>query len=128
MLTADQTTELAEMFRLLGEPNRLRIVASCLDRTLSVGEITARLVLSQSLVSHHLRLLRAARLLKAVRRGKQVYYSISDEHVREMLTNMIEQIAERVSMTTTSTSKQESHHERDNRAGEMCVQRLRLRR
>ncbi|MEA2728418.1 MAG: ArsR family transcriptional regulator, lead/cadmium/zinc/bismuth-responsive transcriptional, partial [Acetobacteraceae bacterium] len=43
MLTADQTTELAEMFRLLGEPNRLRIVASCLDRTLSVGEITARL-------------------------------------------------------------------------------------
>ncbi|MEA2767515.1 MAG: ArsR family transcriptional regulator, lead/cadmium/zinc/bismuth-responsive transcriptional [Acetobacteraceae bacterium] len=94
MLTADQTTELAEMFRLLGEPNRLRIVASCLDRTLSVGEITARLAQSQSLVSHHLRLLRAARLLKAVRRGKQVYYSIADGHVREMLTNMIEHIAE----------------------------------
>jgi ArsR family transcriptional regulator, lead/cadmium/zinc/bismuth-responsive transcriptional repressor len=94
MLTADQTTELAEMFRLLGEPNRLRIVASCLDRTLSVGEITARLAQSQSLVSHHLRLLRAARLIKAVRRGKQVYYSIADEHVREMLTNMIEHIAE----------------------------------
>jgi DNA-binding transcriptional ArsR family regulator len=94
MLNADQITELAELFRLLGEPNRLRIVASCLDGPLSVGEISARLTLSQSLVSHHLRLLRAARLLKAGRRGKQVFYSIPDCHVREMLTNMIEHLIE----------------------------------
>ena len=94
MLDADQTTELAELFRLLGEPNRLRIVTSCLDGPLSVGEITERLILSQSLVSHHLRLLRAARLLKAGRRGKQVFYSIPDCHVREMLTNMIEHLTE----------------------------------
>jgi len=59
-----------------------------------VGEITARLALSQSLVSHHLRLLRAARLLKAGKRGKQVFYSIPDCHVREMLVNMIEHMAE----------------------------------
>ena len=78
MLTADQTSGLAEMFRLLCEPNRLSIVASCLDGSLSVGEITSQLGLSQSLVSHHLRLLRAARLLKAGRRGKQMYYSIPD--------------------------------------------------
>ena len=44
-------------------------------------------MLSQSLVSHHLRLLRAARLLKAERKGKQIFYSIPDCHVREMLTN-----------------------------------------
>jgi DNA-binding transcriptional ArsR family regulator len=94
MLTADQTSGLAEMFRLLGEPNRLSIVASCLDGPLSVGEITSRLGLSQSLVSHHLRLLRAVRLLKAGRRGKQIFYSIPDSHVREMLTNMIEHLAE----------------------------------
>jgi DNA-binding transcriptional ArsR family regulator len=94
MLNSDQTTELSELFRLLGEPNRLAIVISCLDGPLSVGEITARLALSQSLVSHHLRLLRAARLLKAGRRGKQVFYSIPDCHVREMLTNMIEHLIE----------------------------------
>ena len=94
MLSADQNTELAELFRLLGEPNRLGIVASCLEGPLSVGEITTRLTLSQSLVSHHLRLLRAARLLKAGRRGKQVFYSIPDCHVREMLTNMIEHLVE----------------------------------
>jgi DNA-binding transcriptional ArsR family regulator len=94
MLSSDQTTELSELFRLLGEPNRLRIVISCLDGLLSVGEISARLTLNQSLVSHHLRLLRAARLLKAGRRGKQVFYSIPDCHVREMLTNMIEHLIE----------------------------------
>ena len=94
MLTADQTSAVAEIFRLLGEPNRLSIVASCLDGPLSVGEITSRLALNQSLVSHHLRLLRAARLLKAGRRGKQMFYSIPDCHVREMLTNMIEHLAE----------------------------------
>ena len=53
-----------------------------------------RLGLSQSLVSHHLRLLRAARFLKARRKGKQMFYSIADCHVREMLTNMIEHLAE----------------------------------
>ena len=94
MLDTDQTAELAELFRLLGEPNRLRIVTSCLDGPLSVGEITSRLALSQSLVSHHLRLLRAARLLKAGKRGKQVFYRIPDCHVRDMLTNMIEHLAE----------------------------------
>ena len=94
MLNTDQAVELAELFRLLGEPNRLGIVASCLDGPLSVGEITARLALSQSLVSHHLRLLRAARLLKSGRRGRQVFYSIPDCHVREMLTNMIEHLVE----------------------------------
>jgi ArsR family transcriptional regulator, lead/cadmium/zinc/bismuth-responsive transcriptional repressor len=94
MLSTDQTTELAELFRLLGEPNRLGIVTSCLDGPLSVGEITTRLALSQSLVSHHLRLLRAARLLKAGRQGKQIFYSIPDHHVRVMLTNVIEHLVE----------------------------------
>ncbi len=107
MLNPDQTAELAELFRLLGEPNRLGIVTSCLDGSLSVGEISARLALSQSLVSHHLRLLRAARLLKAGRRGKQVFYSIPDCHVREMLTNMIEHLPSRMSRKTTSMLRQE---------------------
>lgn len=94
MLTADQSSQLAEMFRLLGEPNRLTLVTHCLEGPLSVGELTRRSGLSQSLVSHHLRLLRAARLLRAERSGKQVFYAIPDCHVREMLTNMIEHMVE----------------------------------
>jgi ArsR family transcriptional regulator, lead/cadmium/zinc/bismuth-responsive transcriptional repressor len=94
MLDTDRLSELAELFNLLGEPNRLGIVAHCLEGPLSVGEIAARLGLKQSLVSHHLRLLRAARLLRADKQGKQVFYRIPDCHVREMLTNMIEHVAE----------------------------------
>ncbi len=94
MLTNDQTSQLSETFRLLGEPNRLMLMSGCLDGPLSVGELTARVGISQSLVSHHLRLLRAARLLRATRQGKRVLYAIPDCHVRDMLTSMIEHMAE----------------------------------
>ncbi len=94
MLTNDQNSQLSEVFRLLGEPNRLMLMSACLEGPLSVGELTSRLGISQSLASHHLRLLRAARLLRATRRGKQVLYAIPDRHVRDMLTSMIEHMAE----------------------------------
>ena len=93
-LNRDQQLELSETFHLLGEPNRLGLVLACLDQPVSVGDMASRLTLSQSLVSHHLRLLRAARLLKADRQGKQVYYSIADSHVRDMLKNMIDHLVE----------------------------------
>ena len=75
-LTEDKATELAETFHLIGDPNRLRIVFACLDEPVCVSDMAAQLGLSPSLVSHHLRLLRAARLLGAERRGKQVSPSI----------------------------------------------------
>ena len=93
-LADDQVTELAEMFRLLGDGSRLRIVLACLDGSHAVGALVERVGLSQSLVSHHLRLLRAARLLRAERRGKQIHYSIADDHVRSMLVDMVDHVAE----------------------------------
>lgn len=93
-LADDQVVDLADMFRLLGDGSRLRIVLACLDGPHSVGELAADLGLSQSLVSHHLRLLRAARLLKAERRGKQVHYSIADDHVRRVLVDMVAHVDE----------------------------------
>ena len=94
MLTGEQSQQLADMFRLLGEPNRLSLTVHCLEGRHDVGELVRVTGLSQSLVSHHLRLLRAARLLKAARQGKQVFYAIADDHVRDMLTNMIEHMFE----------------------------------
>lgn len=85
---------MAEMFRLLGEPNRLRLVAACLERPRTVGELTEEIGVSQSLVSHHLRLLRAARLLRQTRSGRNVLYDLPDHHVASMLTNMIEHVCE----------------------------------
>ena len=91
----DQPVEqLADLFHLLGDATRLRIVIACLAQPTAVGEIAGALSLSSSLVSHHLRLLRAARIVKAERQGKQVFYSAADAHISSLLANMFEHIAE----------------------------------
>ncbi len=82
------------MFRLLGEPNRLRMVLACLDTPRGVGELVETLGLSQTLVSHHLRLLRTAHILRGDRDGRQVIYAIDDEHVREVVRNMVAHLTE----------------------------------
>jgi DNA-binding transcriptional ArsR family regulator len=93
-LSDDHATALADLFRLLGDPTRLRIVVSCLRTPLAVSDIAERLDLSVSLVSHHLRLLKGARLVRADRQGKQVYYGADDAHVRRMVEDMVVHIAE----------------------------------
>ena len=90
----DQVIELAEVFHLLGDPTRLRIVISCLDEAQSVGYIADTLKVSSSLVSHHLRLLKGARLVRAERRGRNVFYVAADDHVRRTLSDMIDHVAE----------------------------------
>jgi DNA-binding transcriptional ArsR family regulator len=90
----ESVTDLADLFRLLGDPTRLRIVLSCADGPMAVHDIAARHDLSSSLVSHHLRLLRAARIVKADRQGKQVFYAAADQHISSVLADMLEHIAE----------------------------------
>jgi DNA-binding transcriptional ArsR family regulator len=94
MLSEDHVTELAEMFHLMGDPSRLRIVFACLDEPVCVTDMARSLGLSPSLVSHHLRLLRAARLLQGERRGRQVFYSAADEHIRSVLKDMAAHVEE----------------------------------
>ncbi len=74
--------------------SRLSILLFVLDGPRAVAEIAAATELSASLVSHHLRLLRAGRLVRAERRGKQVFYTVDDEHIRSVLTDMAEHVAE----------------------------------
>lgn len=71
---------LADLFRPLGDPTRLHIVLACVEQKRAVGAIAESLGLSASLVSHHLRLLRAARIVRAARQGKQVFYVAADRH------------------------------------------------
>ncbi len=92
--TQDQTAELAEVFHLMGDPSRLGILMLVMDDAHSVGEIAAATGHSLSLVSHHLRLLRARRLVRAERRGKQVFYTLDDAHVRSVLRDMAEHMRE----------------------------------
>lgn len=84
----------AETFRLLGDPTRLKILLECLDGAVSVGDIAKRIDASQSLVSHHLRLLRAARLVRGTRQSKQVLYEADDHHIRHIVGDMIAHASE----------------------------------
>lgn len=93
-LAPHETAILAETFRLLGDPTRLRILLYCLGGPQSVGSIAEGLDLSQSLVSHHLRLLRGARLVRGERQAKQVFYALADDHVSDMLMDMAVHVAE----------------------------------
>jgi DNA-binding transcriptional ArsR family regulator len=93
-ITEDQAVELAEMFRLMGDASRLKIIVACLDKPVCVGDIAGRLKLSPSLVSHHLRLLRAARVLRAERQGKQVFYAAAGEHIRCVIADMTAHVGE----------------------------------
>jgi len=93
-MTPDEGALLADVFRLLGEPNRLRLVVACLDGPRTVSQLTQDVGVSQSLVSQHLRLLRAGRLLKQSRQGRNVLYELPDCHIRTMLTNMMDHVLE----------------------------------
>lgn len=93
-ISIDAATQLAETFHLLGEINRLRLISACLDEAVSVQDLADQLDISPSLVSHHLRLLRAARLMRAEKRGRQVFYRAADAHVRRVLRDMTEHLDE----------------------------------
>ena len=92
--TQDPLAALAGVFHLMGDPSRLSILMAVLAGPRAVAEIAAETGLSTSLVSHHLRLLRGGRLVRASRRGKQVFYVIDDAHISSVLIDMIEHVAE----------------------------------
>lgn len=93
-ISQDRLIELAELFRLAGDPSRLRIVLVCLKQARCVSEIAEATGLSASLVSHHLRLLRASRMLRADRIGRRVFYVAADDHVRHVIEDMVAHITE----------------------------------
>lgn len=89
-----QIAIIAETYRLLGDPTRLRVLLACLDGPVAVGDIARITGASQPLVSHHLRLLRGARLVRGQRQQRQVLYATADAHIRDMLVDMIEHASE----------------------------------
>ncbi len=78
---------LSQMFDVLSDPNRLAIVLFLKKEKKSVSEITKYLGMSQSAVSHQLKIMRDTRILTSKKEGKTVYYSINDEHVENIVNN-----------------------------------------
>lgn len=84
-MTAREADELGETLRALGSPSRLRLMTGLLDGARTVEELAADAELSPSATSHHLRLLRALRLVRSRRDGRHVRYSLHDHHVADLL-------------------------------------------
>ena len=93
--TADDLGGAAEVFRLLGDPGRLRIVQALAAEELCVCDLAAFLGASSSAVSHQLRHLKQARLVRNRREGKVVYYKLDDGHVTAMVVTALDHARER---------------------------------
>ncbi|WP_303722430.1 metalloregulator ArsR/SmtB family transcription factor [Malonomonas rubra] len=74
-----------EIFKMLADPNRLRLLHALSQEEMCVCDLAALVEVSDSAVSHQLRLLRTARLVKCRRAGKMVYYRLDDQHVENLL-------------------------------------------
>ena len=90
----DAVQSLADVFSLLADPNRVRLLVALLEAgELCVCDLAAVCTMSESSVSHALRLLRTAGVVKARRAGRVAYYSLTDGHVRMLLDVALEHVA-----------------------------------
>lgn len=81
LISEDDIVDISEIFKILGDPTRMRIVAALRIKELCVGDIAALTEISLSGVSHQLRLLKNRRIVKTRRDGKMMYYSLDDAHI-----------------------------------------------
>ena len=86
---------LAELFKSLGDPTRVRILWALSLHEMCVCELASSLEMNQSAVSHQLRLLKNARLVRARREGRSIYYSLADAHVSLLFSQGLEHVQER---------------------------------
>ena len=86
--------ELAQLYKVFGDETRIRILRALLDKEEAVGSLSEKLQMSMSAVSHSLRILKGARLVRCRREGKAVYYSLCVDHVKMMLLLGLDHVAE----------------------------------
>ena len=84
-LDEDELIEMAELFKMFGDSTRIKILSLLFEGEKCVQEITEASGSSQSAVSHQLRLLKQARLVRSRRNGKQIFYTLADDHVKTIL-------------------------------------------
>ena len=94
MLQEDELYDLAELFKVFGDSTRIRILFVLFEDEHSVSDIAESLTMTQSAISHQLRALKQSKLVKYRREGKTVFYSLADDHVRSILDQGMEHVAE----------------------------------
>lgn len=87
--------DLAELFKVFGDSTRIKIICALFEAEMCVCDMAALLSMTQSAISHQLRVLKQARLVKFRREGKVVYYSLDDEHVKHIFDEGLNHIMEK---------------------------------
>ena len=90
----DTLYDLSELFRIFGDSTRIRILYVLFEAEMCVCDIAALLGMTQSAISHQLRALKNARLVKSRREGKTVFYALADDHVKTIIDQGIEHVKE----------------------------------
>lgn len=90
----DALYDLTELFRIFGDSTRIRILYVLFEAEMCVCDIAALLGMTQSAISHQLRALKNARLVKSRRDGKTVFYSLADDHVKAIIDQGLEHVSE----------------------------------
>ena len=86
--------DLAELFKVFGDSTRIKIICSLFESEMCVCDLSCLLNMTQSAISHQLRVLKSARLVKFRRNGKVVYYSLDDEHIKQIFDAGLHHITE----------------------------------
>ena len=94
ILAIDESQRMAEFFGVLADPNRLRLLSALASQELCVCDLAAGLRMSESAVSHQLRVLRSMRLVKYRKAGRNVYYSLADHHITDLYRTVAEHLNE----------------------------------
>jgi Predicted transcriptional regulators len=95
MTDGEELRSLADFFKVLGDGTRVRIISALSNHTLCVCDLAVLLNMTKSAISHQMRSLRQANLVKARREGKVVYYALADEHVRIIFDMGLEHVREK---------------------------------
>ena len=94
MPAEDELYDLAELFKVFGDSTRIRILFALFENEICVCDLAELLNMTQSAISHQLRILKNARLVKSRREGKQVFYFLADDHVRTIINQGLDHIEE----------------------------------
>ena len=94
MLEGEKLLDLSELFKALGDPTRIKIIFILFKDEMCVCDIAESLNMTQSAISHQLRVLKQARLVKFRKEGKSVFYSLDDEHISQIFNSGLKHIEE----------------------------------
>lgn len=92
--TEEELYDLAELFKVFGDSTRIKILYVLVESDMSVGDIAQALGMTQSSISHQLRVLKQSRLVRFRREGKNIVYSLADDHVHTIMSQGLEHLEE----------------------------------